>query len=146
MIITRYFHQNSNVQRRELSKILSREQQEESILEYSTLQTLKTKNIVVSIPLRLSPFLAEKLEESTRKQVLEDPEIWQNALGSTLTPQGLVMPVMPQYQGFPWVAVAGRRVFSQLETIFSDRYFMVSSELNFLNTILLEDPKINYRS
>ncbi|MEH2241149.1 hypothetical protein [Nostoc sp.] len=28
---------------------------------------------------------------------------------------------------------------TSLETVFSDRYFMASSELNLLNTILLED-------
>ncbi|WP_445171515.1 hypothetical protein [Microcoleus sp.] len=49
------------------------------------------------------------------------------------------MPVIAQYESFPWVAVAGRRVFAQLETVFADRYFMASSELNLLNTILLED-------
>ena len=49
------------------------------------------------------------------------------------------MPVIPQYNDIPWVAVAGRRVLNQWETIFSDRYFMASSELNLLNTILLED-------
>lgn len=124
---------------KELSKILSREQQEESILEYSTLQVLKTKNIVVSIPLDYPHFWRKNSEETTRKQVLEDPEIWRNALARTLTPQGLVMPIIAQYEGVPWVAVAGRRVFSQLETTFSDRYFMVSSELNLLNTILLEE-------
>ena len=49
------------------------------------------------------------------------------------------MPVIAKYDDIPWVAVAGTRVFDQLETIFSDRYFMASSELNLLNTILLED-------
>ncbi|WP_263983697.1 hypothetical protein [Nostoc flagelliforme] len=39
--------------------------------------------------------------------------------------------------------MAGRRIFTQLETVFSDRYFMASSELNLLNTILLEDEADN---
>jgi hypothetical protein len=47
------------------------------------------------------------------------------------------MPVVPQYDTFPWAAVAGQRVFSQLETIFSDRNFLASTELNLLNSILL---------
>lgn len=49
------------------------------------------------------------------------------------------MPVIAQYESFPWVAVTGRRLFAQLETTFDDRYFMASNELNLLNTILLED-------
>jgi hypothetical protein len=59
-----------------------------------------------------------------------------------LTPeqeQDIIIPVVPHYRTFPWVAVAGRRIFTQLETVFSDRYFMASNELNLLNTILLED-------
>ena len=37
--------------------------------------------------------------------------------------------VVPQYKNFPWTAVAERRIFSQLETILSDRYFLASSEV-----------------
>ncbi|MFO5494464.1 MAG: hypothetical protein ACLBM6_18435, partial [Cuspidothrix sp.] len=85
------------------------------------------------------PHFWHKQAPDTPKQRLEDPESWQKSLGRTLTPQGLVMPVIPKYEDIPWVAVAGRRVLNQLDIIFSDRYFMVSSELNLLNTILLED-------
>ena len=123
---------------KELHKLLIREQKEK-ILEYSTLQALKTENIVISLQLDYPHFWIEQLDDGTREQVLEDPQTWRNALGRCLTPQGLVMPVVAQYRSFPWVAVAGRRVFGQLETIFDDRYFMASSELNLLNSILLED-------
>jgi len=105
---------------------------------------MKTDNVVVSLPLDYPHFWSnqkDQVESSTRASVLEEPEIWRNALGRTLTPQGLVMPVISQYQSFPWAAVAGRRVYTQLETIFDDRYFMASSELNLLNTILLEDEE-----
>ncbi len=122
---------------RELYTILQQEQ-EALTQEYSTLQNLQTENIIISIPLDY-PHFWHKQEPDTPKQVLEDPESWQKSLGRTLTPQGLVMPVIAKYDGIPWVAVAGRRVFNQLETTFSDRYFMASSELNLLNTILLED-------
>jgi hypothetical protein len=121
-----------------LYQLLIREK-EESTLEYSTLQPLKTENIVVGIPIDYPHFWHEHLEDDSRKQVLEDPVTWQRTLGRSLTSQGLVMPVVPQYKNFPWAAVAGRRIFNQLETIFSDRYFLASSELNLLNTILLVD-------
>jgi hypothetical protein len=122
---------------RELYTILQQEQ-EALTQEYSTLQNLQTENIIVSIPIDY-PHFWHKQEPDTPKQTLEDPASWQNSLGRSLTPQGLVMPVIAKYEGIPWVAVAGRRVFDQLETTFSDRYFMASGELNLLNTILLED-------
>ena len=126
---------------KELHKLLIREK-EAATQEYSTLQSLKTDNIVVALPLDYPHFWTNShdSEDSFRQQMLEDPGVWRNALGRSLTSQGLVMPVVPhQYQAFPWVAVAGRRVTAQLETLFDDRYFMASSELNLLNTILLED-------
>jgi len=52
-----------------------------------------------------------------------------------------VMPVVPRYQDFPWAAAVGQRVLSQLELVFDNRYFMASSELNLLNTLLLEDDE-----
>ena len=122
----------------ELYKLLSREQ-EGFVIESSTRQALKTKNIVISLPLDYPHFWNEQSEDDIRQQVLEDPQAWRSALGRSLTPQGLIIPVVPHYRTFPWVAVAGRRIFTQLETVFSDRYFMASSELNLLNTILLED-------
>lgn len=100
---------------------------------------MKTQNIVASVPLDYPHFWREELEDDTWKQLIEDPATWQITLGRSLTPKGLVMPVVPQYETFPWAAVAGRRVFSQLETLFSDRYFLASSELNLLNSILLVD-------
>ncbi|MBE9199361.1 MULTISPECIES: helicase-related protein [unclassified Nodularia (in: cyanobacteria)] len=123
---------------KELHQLLIREK-EESTLEYSTLQSLRTQNIVVSIPLDYPHFWRKDSDDDSPKQVLEEPDTWKKTLGRSLTPQGLVMPVVPQYKKFPWAAVAGRRVFSQLETIFSDRYFLASSELNLLNSILLVD-------
>ncbi|MHC5937349.1 helicase-related protein [Nostoc sp.] len=126
----------------ELHKLLIREK-EGFVIESSTRQALKTKNIVIGLPLDYPHFWNEQSEDDIRQQVLEDPQAWRNALGRSLTPQGLTIPVVAHYRTFPWVAVAGRRIFTQLETVFSDRYFMASSELNLLNTILLEDEAEN---
>lgn len=123
---------------KELHKILIRERQE-SAREYSTLQAMQTQNVVVGLPLDYPHFWSDQLDEDTRFQELEDPEMWRTALGRALTPQGSVMPVVSQYRAFPWAAVAGHRISAYLEPIFSDRYFMASGELNLLNTILLED-------
>lgn len=51
------------------------------------------------------------------------------------------MPVVSKYRAFPWAAAAGYQISAHLETIFDDRYFMASGELNLLNTILLEDEE-----
>jgi hypothetical protein len=123
---------------KELHRLLIREK-ETPVREYSTLQDTKTDNIVIALPLDYPHFWKAQPEDGGRKKLLEDPTAWRNALGTALTPQGLVMPVLPIYQDFPWAAVVGQRTISQLETVFDNRYFMASSELNLLNTILLED-------
>lgn len=123
---------------KELHRLLIREK-EAPVREYSTLQDTKTDNIVVALPLDYPHFWKAQPEDGGRKKLLEDPVTWRNALGTTLTSQGLVLPVLPIYQEFPWAAVVGQRTISQLETVFDNRYFMASSELNLLNTILLED-------
>jgi hypothetical protein len=121
----------------ELHKLLIRTK-DETGREYSTLQVIQTQNIIVSLPLDYPHFWHEQLEEK-HQQILEDPVTWHSALGRTLVHQGLVIPVLAQYQSFPWAAVAGNKILQELESTFSDRYFMVSNELNLLNTILLED-------
>ena len=52
-----------------------------------------------------------------------------------------IVPILSYYKTFPWAAVVGQKVLQELESIFDSRYFMVSSELNLLNTILLEDKE-----
>ncbi|MBP0012333.1 MAG: helicase [Roseofilum sp. SBFL] len=121
---------------KELYQFLSRETAD---CEYSVFQDLKTQSFRIGLPLDYPHFWHEHLEEDYRKQELQDPESWRKALGRSLTPQGLVIPVIAKYQEFPWVAVAGEKVFEPLEMVFSDRYFMASSELNLLNILLLED-------
>ena len=127
---------------RDLHKILLRENNAEW-REYSIIEEIKSKDVTIALPLDYPqfwkpPFNSDGVE---RKQELEDPETWRNALGRTLTPQGSVIPVIPKYRDFPWAAVAGRHSVSSLELAFNNRYFMASSELNLLNTILLEDPE-----
>lgn len=121
----------------QLHQILIRAR-EEFAREYSTLQAMQAQNDV-GLSLDYRHFWSDQLDEDTRFQELEHPEIWRTALGQALAPQGSVMPVVSQYRAFPWAAVAGHRISTHLEPIFSDRYFMASGELNLLNTILLED-------
>ncbi|MBE9078398.1 helicase [Romeria aff. gracilis LEGE 07310] len=123
---------------KELHRLLIREK-EASVREYSTLQDTQTDHMLVALPIDYPHFWREQTEDGVRQKLLEDPATWRNALGRALIPQGVVMPVVARYEGFPWAAVAGQRAISQLATVFDNRYFMASSELNLLNTILLED-------
>lgn len=126
----------------DLYKILLRENNAEW-REYSILEDIQSNDVMIALPLDYPqfwkpPFNSDGVE---KKQELEDPETWRNALGRTLTPQGSVIPIIAKYQDFPWAAVAGRPSMSSLELAFNNCYFMASSELNLLNTILLEDPE-----
>jgi hypothetical protein len=49
------------------------------------------------------------------------------------------MPPIPRYAEFPWAASVDNANPLKLDTVFDDRYFMASSELNLLNTLLLAD-------
>ncbi|EAW35030.1 helicase C-terminal domain-containing protein [Lyngbya sp. PCC 8106] len=125
---------------RDLYKILLRENNAEW-REYSILEEIQSNDVMIALPLDYPQFWREDSANDgfKRKQELEDSETWRNALGRTLTPQGSVMPVIAKYRDFPWAAVAGRPSISSLESAFNNCYFMASSELNLLNTILLED-------
>ncbi|KKD39659.1 helicase C-terminal domain-containing protein [Limnoraphis robusta] len=127
---------------RDIHKILLRENNAEW-REYSIIEEIKSNDVMIALPLDYPqfwkpPFNSDGVE---RKQEFVDPETWRNALGRTLTPQGSVIPIIAKYQDFPWAAVASRHSISSLELAFNNRYFMASSELNLLNTILLEDPE-----
>jgi len=126
----------------DLYKILLRENNAEW-REYSILEDIQSNDVMIALPLDYPqfwkpPFNSEGVE---RKQELVDPQTWRNALGRTLIPQGVVMPVIAKYRDFPWAAVASPVSISPLELAFNNCYFMASSELNLLNTILLEDPE-----
>lgn len=78
---------------KELHKLLIREKDELG-REYSTLQAMNTDNVIVSLPLDYPHFWRTSLDDDVYQQVLEDPAVWQNALGRSLTAKGLVMPVV----------------------------------------------------
>ncbi|AFY66550.1 helicase [Geitlerinema sp. PCC 7407] len=122
----------------ELYRLLIREK-DAATREYSTLQDTRTDNLVIALPLDYPHFWQKSLEDGIRQQEVEDPNTWRDALGRALASQGTVMPVVAKYQDFPWAAVVGQRTMSQLDLIFDNRYFMASSEMNLLNTLLLED-------
>ncbi len=50
------------------------------------------------------------------------------------------LPPIPRYDDFPWAAAIYQGDPLRLDLAFDDRYFMASSELNLLNTLLLAEP------
>lgn len=85
-------------------------------------------------------------EEEGRRFRLEEPEHWLEALiraGAAATSLTAVNPVLPRFEDRPFLALLTPGDPTGLERAFDDRYFMASSELNLLNTLLFvgESPQ-----
>ena len=105
--------------------------------EFSTLKELKSPNTWVGVPVAYTQFMTSAGAHDERVRVLAEPEQWREGLGRSLSGNSNVMPPIPRYDGFPWVAAVYQGNPLKLEVAFDDRYFMASSELNLLNTLLL---------
>jgi hypothetical protein len=68
---------------------------------------------------------------------VEDPDTWRHSLAQSLSATSAVMPPIPRYAEYPWVASVGNANPLKADTVFDDRYFMASNELNLLNTLPL---------
>jgi hypothetical protein len=68
---------------------------------------------------------------------VEDPDTWRDSLAQSLSATSAVMPPIPRYAEYPWAASVGNANPLKMDTVFDDRYFMASNELNLLNTLLL---------
>jgi len=66
---------------------------------------------------------------------------WRDALARCITAGREALPVIAQYDDIPYAAVVGQHDPLNLETVFDDRYFMASQELNLLNTVLLAEEE-----
>lgn len=124
---------------RNLYRILAREKPD-AANEFSTLKDLKSPNTWVIVPLAYMQFMKASGPHNDRVPVLAEPELWQEALGRTLSGNGSVMPPIPRYDAFPWVAGIYQGDPLRMDLAFDDRYFMASNELNLLNTLLLAEP------
>ncbi|MDF1482023.1 hypothetical protein [Extensimonas sp. H3M7-6] len=67
--------------------------------------------------------------------------IWRDCLGGALNAGQQIMPPLPQYESFPWAASVINSNPLKMEVVFDDRYFMASSDLNLLNTLLLANSE-----
>jgi len=123
---------------RELYRIIAREA-EEAKREFSTLKPLASKATWLALPLDYPRFWLRADPDKGIRVRLRVEEAWREALGKSLqtTGTGDVLPVLPRYEDYPYAASVGVPDPARMDQVFDDRYFMVSTELNLLNALLL---------
>ena len=119
-----------------LLRLLAREKPN-AANEFSTLKDLKSPNTWIVLPATYTQFVRKNQLLDDRPWVLEEPDIWREGLGRTLSTSNAVMPAIPSYDGLPWAAGICQSNPLKFDVVFDDRYFMASNELNLLNTLLL---------
>ncbi|MBE9176846.1 hypothetical protein IQ225_18675, partial [Synechocystis salina LEGE 06155] len=105
--------------------------------EYATLQANQSRHLAIAVPVDYGQFWQG--DNRDRQIFMEETILWRNALGRCLTDRQLVMPVIAEYDDFPWAAVVDKQAIFQLQLLFQKQYFVTSYELNLLNLILLEN-------
>jgi len=110
-------------------------------LDFLVRKTNQSRNTWGLLPVDYTRFIAPPPTEGdeTRERRLQEPEVWLEGLtrsaASAVSPTATA-PVLPYYQAQPYVALVVRGDVTGLERVFDDRYFMASTELNLLNTLL----------
>jgi hypothetical protein len=107
--------------------------------EFNTLKELRSPNTWVGVPAAYAQFVRPQDTHNSQLKPLKEPDLWREGLGRALSTNAAVMPAIPEYEEFPWVAGVGQANPLKLDVVFDDRYFMASNELNLLNTLLLCD-------
>ena len=121
-----------------LYRLLAREKPD-AANEFSTIKALGSPNTWVALPAAYAQFAKPVGVHDERVQALAEPQMWRDALGRALSDSATVMPAIPRYKNIPWVAGVGQVNPLRFDMVFDDRYFMVSNELNLLNTLLLSE-------
>lgn len=119
-----------------LLRILQREKKD-AANEFNTLKSLKSPNTWIAVPSGYIQFMARDRRLEGRPFEVEDPDTWRDSLAQSLSATSAVMPPIPRYAEYPWAASVGNANPLKMDTVFDDRYFMASNELNLLNTLLL---------
>lgn len=136
----RAFPQNLRQPAANLLRLLQREKKD-AANEFNTLKTLKSPNTWIAVPSGYVQFMAVERQKEGRPFEVVDPDLWREGLAQGLSATSAVMPPIPRYAEFPWAASVGNANPLKLDTVFDDRYFMASNELNLLNTLLLADTE-----
>ena len=123
----------------ELYRVLARGK-DEAIRQVSTVKALSAGTSAwLAMPVDY-PHFWKRDAETGAYPALDDHDLWHGALASCAGESVEVLPVVPRYrdQEAPYVAVIGASDPAGLSRVFDDRYVAASSELNLLNTILLQ--------
>ena len=122
-----------------IATLLHREN-EGSVNEFKTIKDVKAGSTWVCLPAGYVEVMQSHQARDVGGFEVAEPERWHDALAGTLrVPRSATMPAIPKFHTFPWAASVGAGNPLRLEVAFDDRYFMASSELNLLNTLLLAD-------
>ena len=124
-----------------LGRVLAR-QKSQAAQEFNTLKRLNSANTWVAFAAGYPQFVSAAEQGPKGMYRCGDPELWRDALGATMSAQAALIPPIAEYASFPWTASVGCGDPMRWDQVFDDRYFMASSELNLLNTLLLEDAKV----
>lgn len=119
-----------------LLRILQREKKD-AANEFNTLKSLKSPNTWIAVPTGYIQFMARDRRLDGEQFEVEDPGSWRDALAQSLSATSAVMPPIPRYAEYPWAASVGNANPLKLDTVFDNKYFMASNEMNLLNTLLL---------
>ncbi len=121
-----------------LLRILSREKWA-SESEFKTRKVLKNSDVWVALPVGYPQFMIRRHDQDERLTVISDAAGWHDSLTASLKRQADVMPPIAHYASFPWTAAVCPEDPLRLDLVFDDRYLLASSELNLLNTLLLNE-------
>jgi len=124
-----------------LLQLLAREKPE-AANEFNTTKLMRSSNTWLAMPVGYPQFVRDGTDVGPVFRC-EEPEEWHGALCSAVLGGAAVAPAIAKYESFPWAASVGKTDPLGLEQVFDDRYFMASSELNLLNTLLLGERDID---
>jgi hypothetical protein len=110
-------------------------------LDFSVRKSDQSRNAWGLLPIDYTRFIAPppNADNETGERQLQEPDVWLEGLTrsamAAVSPTATA-PVLPYYLAQPYVALVARGDPTGLERVFDDRYFMASTELNLLNTLL----------
>jgi len=105
--------------------------------DFRVIKSLSSANTWVAFPADYLTFLSQPQRDDGQQFVLKHEELWMSALCALFGVGAMPLPPLPNYKSFPWAAAVCPTTPLSLNLVFNDRYFMVSNELNLLNTLLL---------
>jgi hypothetical protein len=121
-----------------LSVLVRREDLQQ--LDFLVRKSNQSRNTWGLLPVDYTRFVPPPTDDdNSSARRLQEPEVWLGGLtraaASAVSPTATA-PLLPYYRAQPYVAVVTRGDTTGLERIFDDRYFMASTELNLLNSVL----------